>query len=261
LTLGKANWDLLVRRVERAEQEALAYGDEQVWTYLLACAYAAAPDGPSMLAGTLTGEPFAADSVWLEVLPTLTREREGYTNIDLALGDLRLRGGTEGGIELAHTDSSAVVFSEFKWFSDISTNVSHDQHRNQLARVIETALMFRSASGVFADKVHVTLVTPQVFKTRRAPSRLYRYKWNEYTRDDHAGLVADLEECCLSPTTGLPTALTRLPALRLNWCTYEELAFGVPASPLRNSLARFYSVCAGPHLSAWPSSEAHVAQG
>jgi hypothetical protein len=255
LFLGKVRWDDLIQRVERAELAHLASCvDEQVWTFLLACAYAAAEDGPLALARALTGRVVGADRIWLEVLPTLTRRREGYTNVDLALGTIARRAGKYGGIELGSARHNEVVFCEFKWFSDISTTVSNDQHRNQLARVIESALMFRSPSGVFAPRVDVVLVTPKVFRDCRAPSRLYRYKWEDYSREDRTALVTDLEECCMQPVGDLPSVSTRLGALALKWTAYEELAFTVPPSPLRGAFAQFYSQFAGSHLAPWPNA-------
>lgn len=54
--------------------------------------------------------------------------------------------------------ASWVCFCEMKWYSDLSTKVTHDLHRNQLAHVIENAVAFASAP---LDQVHVVLVTPR----------------------------------------------------------------------------------------------------
>ena len=85
--------------------------------------------------------------------------------------------GTDGGIQAAQ-GASWVCFCEMKWYSDISGKVTHDIHRNQLARVIENAIAFASAP---LDRAHVALVTPASFRASR--SRLYGYKFEEYERD------------------------------------------------------------------------------
>src|SRR5438093_1659805 len=207
LWLGRAHWDALVEGVDRAEAgvERECY-DEQLWTFALACAYAAVDGGPSHLAGRLAGCPVISERIWFEVLPRSPRRAEGQSNLDLALGHLALRAGTHSGIELLPGPSREIVFCEFKWYSDIAHAVSYAQHRNQLARVIENALLFRSADGGFAERVYVCLVTPQVFRDRDVASRLYRYKWDEYTRPGHDRLLADLGDCGLKLETDLPDA-------------------------------------------------------
>jgi hypothetical protein len=128
--------------------------------------------------------------------------------------------------------------------------VTASRHRNQLARVIENALMLRATDGTFAERVYVTLITPQVFRDRSAPSRLYRYKWDEYTQD-HSGLLGNLRDCGLASSHDLPSPQDRLGALILNWRSYEELAFAAPSTSLREALMTFYRSHAGKELSQW----------
>ena len=59
---------------------------------------------------------------------------------------------------------------EAKWFSDLSTKVSNEQERNQLARVIENALTFQSADGM-PSECFVVLLTPKRFRDRDFGSR------------------------------------------------------------------------------------------
>jgi hypothetical protein len=252
LHLGRAHWDELVTRIGEIEADPTKHcDDEQLWTCLLACAYASIDRGPSLLAQALAEGPVSSRCIWFEVLPVSPRENEGQTNLDLALGDISLRRPTRSGIELSQTPDPTIVFCEFKWFSDIAGKVSFDEHRNQLARVIENALMFRSRDGDFAKVAYVALVTPAVFKERRAPSRLYWYKWHEYARDDSTALLTDLEDCCLSPSAGLPSVRDRLSSLRLTWRTYEDLVFGAPDSPVRDAVRQFYEKHAGSLLRSW----------
>jgi hypothetical protein len=160
-----------------------------------------------------------------------------------------LRKGTASGIELAPIGKDNIILCEFKWYSDIDNRVSYNLHRNQLARVIENALLFRSANGQFAKQVHVCLVTPKSFRDRQVFSRLYQYKYNAYDRPPGYGsLVADLRDCGLEYEQGLPDISSRLPALKLFWVSYEQIAFSAPASPILDAAKRFHKVCKGSAL-------------
>jgi hypothetical protein len=251
--MGRAHWDVLLEGIDQAERRAgHECHDEQLWTFALACSYAAVEAGPSRLALLLTGCSVPSESMWFEVLPRSPRRSEGQSTLDLALGHIALRAGTESGIELQEGPGRReIVFCEFKWYSDIAYAVSYAQHRNQLARVIENALLFRSGTGDFADHAHVCLVTPEVFRSREGASRLYRYKWEEYIRPGREALIIDLRDCGLEPEPELPHVTERLGALTLAWKSYEELAFVAPRSPIRDSLAAFYETCKGAALSKW----------
>ncbi|MCB1088457.1 MAG: hypothetical protein KDM63_15570, partial [Verrucomicrobiae bacterium] len=61
-----------------------------------------------------------------------------------------------------------------KWYSDLSKNVTNDQHRNQLSRIIENAVVFQG-KGALVERVTVTLVTPEIFVGTEPKSRLYHY--------------------------------------------------------------------------------------
>jgi hypothetical protein len=247
LQLGRAHWDDLVEAIERAERDSKCY-NEQVWTFVLACSYAIDPEGPSKLAFHLTEKNITADRIWFEVKPQSPRIREGQTVLDLALGDIMLRKDTASGIELAAEVKGNIVFCEFKWYSDIDNRVSYDLHRNQLARVIENALLFRSANGRLAEQVHVCLVTPKIFRDSQVFSRLYQYKYNDYSHPGYESLVADLRDCGLKYEQVLPDISSRLSALKLSWLSYEQIALLAPASPIRDAAKRFHDVCKGSAL-------------
>jgi hypothetical protein len=258
LILGKVKWEHLIREVRRVEQTVAprsddwGYDDEQVWTFLLACAYAAVEGGASLLASAIIGEPFEANSSWLEVLPSSPRVREGSTNLDLALGTISRRGQTVSGIQLAETNNAQIVFCEFKWFSDIANNVSYDQRRNQLARVIENALLFRGATGTYPVATYVCLITPKIFLDRQGASRFYGYKWREYSAGGHQSLLDDLEDCTLDLLPGAPDIRSRIKTLRLRWTSFEDLASKAPPSPIREAFSFFYRSYAGSkYLDSW----------
>src|SRR5438067_2621054 len=72
LHIGYANWDDLLDRIERQERTRRPdFADEQVWTFLVGCAYAMQGlAGTGNLAQLLTeASPPSATKAWFEVLP------------------------------------------------------------------------------------------------------------------------------------------------------------------------------------------------
>jgi len=243
LYVGYANWDDLVARIKRQERKPPGcFADEQVWTFLVGCGYAAAGEQGVLeltkhLTGSLQRGP-TSPTIWFECLPIPPRKREGATHVDLALGTIARREGTESGIELDDTDSPWVCFCEMKWLSDISSRVRYDLHRNQLARVTENAICFRGAER-YAQRAYVGLVTPAVFRDAACKSRLYQYKFEEYSRDTRS-LLADLRACVLDQ--GNPCDLAeRVQNLSLRWTTYDELFADLPDSGIRPELTAFWA--------------------
>jgi len=257
LRVTDPRWEKLLGRIDRVIASSASGRecyDEEVWTFLTAAAYAASGSvDMSGLIRQLVGESLGEampDSVWLECLPLPPRAREGNTNLDLASGSIGERGKTTGGITYAHESSKpgTVVFCEMKWYSDLSKDVTGDPHRNQLIRVIENAVTFQDANGTFPESVYVTLVTPEVFRDRPLMSRLYAYKYAEYSASDGpTAMLRELDACRLSeyaPTTGWKypereVLEQRLGALKLNWVTYEELIREAPVNPVADAVREF----------------------
>jgi hypothetical protein len=238
LVIGRASWSDLLDKVHRtyASSNPDQY-DEQLWTFLVACGYAISGEIGARTINELFGIDWIDDHrIWFEVLPLPPRPFEGNTNLDLALGAITQRGSTQSGISYSQKDGTSICFIESKWYSDISTGTSHDLHRNQLARVIDSAIAFKSDQGEFPKAVHVGLLTPGIFKVRRAPSRFYRYKWNEYS--DRAALVRDLEDhpSALEIDHDYPKLLQRL---ELYWVTFEQLILHIPDRKFRDALIDF----------------------
>jgi hypothetical protein len=243
LYIGHANWDSLLAKVAQQERtRRVDFYDEQVWTFLVGCAYAMrGPEGTGTLAQILTGStPPTTTKAWFECLSFPPRSREGNTHLDLALGSIALRNGTQGGIELGRDEPSWVCFVECKWYADIAGTVTGDKHRNQLARVIENAVYFKQGDR-FAQEVHVTLVTPEVFQSHPVRARLYQYKFPEYCSADTgaANLMKDLSASPLPLRSGLPRTQDRLRNLHLHWITYETLFEKAPDSELRLPFLEF----------------------
>ena len=244
LYLGKGSWCSLLEAVCKAERTSPAlFKDEQVWTFLAACGYAIDCKGVEKLTKILTDsdlpQPDCA-KIWMEVLPFPPRKREGNTNLDLALGTIKCREGTTGGIKLGDQSPSWICFCEMKWYSDISTSVKYDIHRNQLARVIENALYFNDGDG-HSDCVYVALVTPKAFKNTNVKSRLYQYKFEEYEAD-RGHLVKDFEACVLEEKRehAIGNVADRVKRLILRWPTYDEIFTNIPDSAISKELKKFW---------------------
>ncbi len=241
LHCGYVNWDSLIERIKKQEKEPNQdFADEQIWTFLIACGYACAgQDGLNKLCELLTGDTtLSTDKIWIEVLPLSPRHKEGSTHLDLAIGDVQLRKGTESGIELATKNNSWIAFCEMKWYSDISYSVSHDQHRNQLIRVIENALLFEKNKN-FADKIYVNLITPEIFKNVDNKSRLYYYKFDEYKNPNN--ILKDIKNCKLDyRKTNFEKQITKqLDTLNIRWIMFDLLFKSLPDSEISRDILEF----------------------
>ena len=166
--------------------------DEQVWTLLFTYGFVAPGGDPQegivVLAETLIEGPLVNRGglhAWLEMLPLPPRQgkegqSESNSEIDLVVGNQSVRNDTTSGIQFEpNGQSNWICMVEAKWASDIAYRTTHDLCRNQLARVIETALTFqnRARTPWLPDHVHVTLLTPRRFKYESVGSRLYFYKF------------------------------------------------------------------------------------
>ncbi len=243
LHLSCGRWCRLPERIAKCEEEQVCE-DEQLWTFLAACGYAiAGAEGVKKLTKILTGSDLSQPDcakIWMEVLPFPPRKREGNTNLDLALGTIKCRDETTGGIKLGSQSPSWICFCEMKWYSDISTSTTHDIHRNQLARVIENALYFNDGDR-HSDCVYVALVTPKAFKNTNAKSRLYQYKFEEYEAN-RGHLVKDFEACVLEEKRehAIGNVADRVGRLTLRWPTYDEIFANIPDSKISKKLKEFW---------------------
>src|SRR6056297_1705354 len=186
LHIGYANWEDMINKLKNYEgsNDNKKMDDEQLWTFLLGCGYAAGKkEGISKLARLLTTKNINTDEIdkiWFEVLPLPPRKDEGNTHLDLAIGNISIRDNTTSGIKLKNNiEKPWICFCEMKWNSDISTKVSYDLKRNQMIRVIENALTFQNNNNELAKDIYFNLVTPDLFK-KEPKSRLYHYKFEEY---------------------------------------------------------------------------------
>lgn len=250
LYLGFAKWDKMLKKVEEYEkiETKNEIKDEQIWTFLVGCGYAAAgKEGIDTISKLLTGsEKLIKDNnnIWFEVLPLPPRKDEGNTHLDLAVGNISRRKGTNSGIELSDTEDDWICFCEMKWDSDISTKVSYDLHRNQLIRVIENALSFQNEKNKYSKDIYVTLVTPEEYYNSENYSRLYQYKFQEYKNDQNY-ILKDIERSNLNENEFInwkyPDSIkTQINNLNLNWVTYNDLFESLPSSNISDELINFW---------------------
>ena len=230
--LGRAKWENgLIKKIKAQEvAQTPDFADERVWTFLIAYGYALyGEEGIKKLTKLLTNSDQIKQicpRIWLECMPLPPRKGERNTSIDLALGTISRREPTKSGIQLDDFKNPWVCFCEMKYNSDISAGTTNDSQRNQLLRVIENALFFRSSdSERYADKVFVTLVTPEMFRYANVKSRLYQ-KYKEY-KNDPSTIISDLHKCSQKPNWPSPD-IKRIDSLCLNWITYEELFANLP---------------------------------
>ncbi|MCA9045741.1 MAG: hypothetical protein KDA69_15545 [Planctomycetaceae bacterium] len=236
-----------------------AFDDEEVWTLLVVYGFIAAENGALIdLAEALTGtKPELVNEAWLEMKPLPPRKgvsgkSERNSQIDLLIGDVSKRGKTKAGVKYKAESSEEdgwVCFVEAKWLSDIAIKTTHDWERNQLARVVETALTFQG-DGQWPSRVHVTLLTPARFETSResSASRLYAYKWREYVNDNGSiksdAILADIRQSHVDSRTATkgwtyPKLEERINCLSMRWVTYEQLLKAMPASEFKTALCEF----------------------
>ncbi len=239
---------LMIRLNEQLKNPKESFYDEEIWTFLLACGYAAGgQSGSDLLIRKLSKNRCIKDGkIFIEWLPVSPREArdEGKTHVDLAIGNIKLRQNTKGGIELEVKENSFINFCEAKWYSDIPKSVTYDQARNQLIRIIDNAICFQK-EGKYADKIMVTLITPEIFKSNVRKSRLYQYKFEDYLNDKNEILEdLDLNQNRLkfrqNKKWKYPDDIpNRLKNLELNWISYEELFYSMPNSNLKDEILKF----------------------
>jgi hypothetical protein len=228
-------WENLLETIRRQEiSKSPNFKDEQIWTFLIACGYALSGEaGLHELTKILTGSDLPLPpkpKVWLEALPLPPRQKEGNTNVDLALGTISIRRRTKSGIELEKDKVTWVCFCEMKFNSDIARKITHDNNRNQLLRVIENALCFQNL-GKYAEKIYVSLVTPEIFRSKKGLQQ-YREQFEKY-RNNAGSIEEELDYSCLQKREQskwhYPEDISeRINKLHLNWVSYEELFSHLP---------------------------------
>ncbi len=242
MIVSKTHSDNMKAKLKAVSPSKSLHIDEEVWTYLVAeCVLSQIKKGDDTLFRLLVGQAYQpSDQLGLEVQPIGPRMGEGNTHLDMALGSIAARKGTEAGIAYAEhsgqdtVSQDIVCFVEAKFLSDISTKVSNNPFRDQMTRVIENLLTFQSDDGSCKqpNRMVFTLLTPRAFR-RKPYVRLYGYLFEEYLVDLHRLDTHLFERLDYVDSTfpkrndpkkwHYPNIEANIAKLALRWVTYEEI--------------------------------------
>lgn len=250
----------ITRRLQDYESRGFrgSLHDEVVWTFLCTYGYVTeSAQGIEQLGLVLTEQQGNLQTAFasLEMQPLPPRQgtsgaNEGNSEIDLIVGDVGMRGRQVSGVHYLSPNerNGWVCLVEAKYLSDIAAKTTYDPARNQMARVIETALTFQSAGSsgaVYPQEVHFTLLTPHRFKSMNCTnggSRLYAYKFREYQSNSRA-LLEDIEAAAVPRRVQrgwqYPDLQQRLERLSLHWVTYEQMIHAMPEGDFKEALIQF----------------------
>jgi len=196
---------------------------EVLWTYIVGKKY---EDGKyhkdlAKILGT-EDERIPDDSkIWIEAFlqPTRVNEHNSWkTRADLSMGCLEKIEGSE--LQIC-SNGNWVCICEAKWNADVHYDKKDEV--NQLAKLIEHALLLHNQDGGYPERVYVTLITPQYFKDK-IKDKDYQNIISKY-QDDKNLILNDLQECKLQFQNYVDYNFLkeRLARLILNWVTFEEL--------------------------------------
>ena len=253
--------DKLLGKLRTYLEEPLPNGmnDEKVWMLLFIYGFVAdSRDDQVVLARRLTDSQccMGPTTAWLEMLPMPARQgrsglSESNTEVDLVAGDCDRRGQTISGIQYKPSSGREgwVCFVEAKWLCDLDCQTEHDFQRNQMSRVIETALTFQGPSTTgssWPDNVHFTLLTPEKLRPANpygGGTRLYHYKFHEYRQHPDA-LLHDIRSAIIPQRPNedgwsYPDLTERIGRLSMHWVTFEEILEVMPDTAYKRALIEF----------------------
>lgn len=226
-----------IARLRSAARDNDPKRNERIWSYIAAKILSRAHQTGTAPAWFAEAGKWARDGnadVWCEAMPVVPRRgvagrTEGDSHVDLAWGAMELRQETKAGIAYSPDGVGAVTFVEAKLLCDISTAVSHDPLRNQMARIIESLVCFRADGGqaCYPRDTRFALLTPRRFRGQPTRSRLYNYKFDEY-RSNRDALVEDIELSAFPRRNKrrwrYPDDLKeRVAQMKMEWWSFEEV--------------------------------------
>ncbi len=249
--------DILVRISNL--NDVLADFSEDYLTFIVASAYAyIGKEGCYSLQQILCENmlpPYTEDDdyrIWFQARPL--KDKSSPT-LDMAFGNIKRPNEdiTKAQIEYVptHNKNGQICFVEMKTWEDLQTSSTGNPRYNQLAKYIRAALIFQKA-GIFPQEVHVTLVTPRIFK-KNPKSRLYGYKFIEYACPEihPENIMSDIHIKLDGPPyienevigdgwikSDKDGMNQRFPFLKLHWVAYEDILDAVPQSPLKDYINR-----------------------
>lgn len=141
----------------------------------------------------------------------------------------RLEGATKADAMLVAPDTGVAIIFEAKVLSDVSTHVTFDVCRNQIARNIDVMLEKPKGSGAspldkrLPERTSFVLITPDLFRSRETGlrgSRLYGWLMDEYTKQNKKLLAQHLGHRTAKELVGVPT--------RIGWASWEDFNTVMP---------------------------------
>ncbi|GAK50711.1 hypothetical protein U14_01944 [Candidatus Moduliflexus flocculans] len=222
--------DAQITAIKDAIESNKYMDNEKIWTFLIANIIDKSMRKNEYLKIIVNDDVVIENSLdlWFESMPIPPKQgvsggSEGNTHLDLAVGDIKQREGTQTGIEF-NRQNDWVCFIEAKLYSDCSSEVSYDPFRNQIARVIENLVTFQHDNN-FPSQTYFTLLTPRIYK-QKPFAKLYGYKYFEY--HDRDNLKKEFRECRIPcrNTSGwkYPENIdAQVRKLKMNWITYEDI--------------------------------------
>lgn len=202
---------------------ARAYGDVPPFPGFATWADALGPEPQLFLEASLP----SPSSYQHHLRRELRRHVLTYAQYQLGREKVKLEGATKADAVIVSPTTGAAVVVEAKVLSDVSTHVTFDVVRNQLARLldvtldanpnlVEPALRHRRP-----DRTCVLLLTPEVFRDDPT-SRLYGHLHTAYTTRP---------ETLEKHLPHRPGPVVRGAASRLGWSTWEDLERARAGSP------------------------------
>lgn len=251
-------WEFKIKYLKNIDNDFLI--KEEIWTFVIACAYALnGVEGIKKLASFLCQIPIqqipeSFKKIYIEYKPKTPRkgirgDEVGNSEIDISSGCIELLSERMIHYKPFEKNKNWICFTEMKLLDDIQVTSGNNPIRNQLIRIIEDATCFqRHDSYEFPEKVHVSLVTPELFM-REIESRLYGYKFREYKSSDQNdvnSIYSDMNKARMNPRNGSSWRYPNDIIERLNnnlvlhWLTFEEMISNIPDNILKPEIEKLY---------------------
>jgi len=258
LKITNAQWDLWVGSIRRIEDDKICKIKgglkENHWTFIIACAYTIDDNGCHLLQElffknleTENNSPF----LWFQysvytVKGPSGRGGKAKSTPEFAFGNVININKTELEYLPPEKGEGWVGFVEMKTLDDIKTNSTDNPIYNQLVKYIKNALTiqtFGADEKKYPENVFLTLVTPKRFRDNRN-SRLYGYKYDEYTGSDKdKKMIDDIPDSVRHEFSNENwKSLTkseverRLNLLKLNWVSFEDIFSNMPEGKIKDCI-------------------------
>jgi len=247
----EGNATSVINAIEIITDDKLKDFSEDYLTFILGCAYAINGNKGAYLLQKLLCEdklPLYLETgenlIWFQFSPYKGRSSP---KIDLAFGNINRPDD-----ELTDETKSKIIYQppkksdgwiclvEMKILDDINIYSTDNPTFNQLSKYIRVATNIQK-SGNFPITVHLTLCTPQLFRSQ-PQSRLYGYKFLEYAspKINPEIIISDIPETInhenFYDDWTIPDLNERLNTLNLHWISFEDILNNVPDSHIKDCI-------------------------